>query len=266
MLRRLRERELFVRAFAFFAGQPTTDEDITSGVYDRIIKHIDDQAKRDTFRNSVVVQARVIMMLLGTAEDSYFYRNANQLIVLRRLQPPSQKELRHAWIFPTGGAPRTFEKTSIHKEAWSSSFVSASAKGYIFAPKELAQVALLATEAVISAEFRVGVPEWMMEETKQSVSSLLETKLTLRRRGFYRDKLKIIRPQWPRLNMNDVEIVVSRFADKFSAVQETVTSAVMVEQAYQGASALKKRAYSWLDQFEEDADIHGALGTTRSGR
>jgi HD superfamily phosphohydrolase len=259
LLRRLRERELFVRAFAFFPGQPETDKDITSSAYDRIIKHIDDQTKRDAFQNSLVVQARVIMKLLGTADDSYFYRNLDQLLVLRRLLPPSQKELRHAWIFPTGGAPRTFEKTSIHKEAWSSSFVSASAKGYVFAPKELAQVALLATEAVISAEFGVGVPEWMMEETKQSVTSLLEMKLTLRHRGFYRDKPKIIRPKWPRLSMSDVEIIVSRFADKFSAVQETVTSAVPVEKEYQGASALKERAYSWLDQFETDADIDCAL-------
>lgn len=266
LLRRLRERELFVRAFAFFPGQPTSDEDTSSSAYDLVIKHIDDKTKRDAFQSSVVVQARVIMKMLGFDDDNYFYRNAGQLIVLRRLQPPSQKELRHAWIFPTGGAPRTFEKASIHKEAWSSSFFSASAKGYIFAPKELARVAHLATEVIMATIFGVGVPEWMMEETKESVTSLKPMKLKLRHQGYYKDKPSFIRPKWPRLEMNDVENAVSKFADRFSAVQETVTSAILVEDTYQGVSALKKRAYNWLDQFETEGDIECALELLNKAR
>ncbi len=259
LLRRLRERDLFVRAFAFFAGQPEKDDDSVSGVYDRIVKHIDDQAKRDVLRGLIIAQARAILILLGESEQDPLYRNADQLIFLRRLQPPSQKELRHAWIFPSGGAPRTFEKMNIHKEAWSSSFVSASAKGYVFAPKELAQVALLATEAVLAGEFGVAVPDWMMEETKQSAASVSETKLTLRRRGFYRDKPRIIRPRWPRLNMADVGITVRRYADRFSAVQETVGSGLGEGHSAEGASAHMQRAYAWLDQFAEDLDIDCAL-------
>lgn len=264
LLRRLRERELLVRAFAFFPGQRATDEDIADGdaassAYDRLIKHIDDQTKRSAFHGSIVAQVQDIIRLLGFDENILFYRNVSELIVLRVLRPPSQKELRHAWIFPTGGAPRTFEKTNIHKEAWSSSFVSASAKGYVFAPKELALPTFLATEAVIAAEFGVGVPEWMMEETKLSLASLFETKLALRKSGFYKGKPKVIRPRWPRLKMSDVENVVSDFAERFSTVQETVISAVTVDEASQGLSTLKKRAYGWLDQFEKDSDIDCAL-------
>ena len=259
LLRRLRERDLFVRAFAFFAGQPEKDEDIVSGVYDNIVKAIDDQSKRDNLRTLIVAQARSILLLLGGSEQDPLYRNADQLITLRRLQPPSQKELRHAWIFPNGGAPRTFEKMNIHKEAWSSSFVSASAKGYVFAPKELAQVALLATEAVLAGEFNVAVPDWMMEETKQSAASVSETKLTLRRRGFYRNKPKIISPRWPRLQMADVGIIVRRYADKFGAVQDTLAPGMGEDRSAEGASAHMQRAYAWLDQFAEDLDIDCAL-------
>jgi hypothetical protein len=259
MLRRLRERELFVRAFAFFPGQPESDDETASGVFDRIIKHIDDQEKRESFRASVVDEARAIMRMLRMKEEDYLYRTADQLIVLRRLNPPSQEELRHAWIFPTGGVPRTAEKSSIHKEAWSSSFVSASAKAYIFAPDELAQIALLATEAVIATQFKVRVPEWMMEETKHSVASLTELKLTLRKGGYYRRKPRIIRPRWRRLGMSDVENVVSQFADQFSAIQETVTEALVPDRSYQGVSALKDRAYRWLDQFDSDEHIDCGL-------
>ena len=259
LLRRLRDRELLVRAFAFFPGQPEGPGDQVSETYDRIVKHLDDQSRRDRLRDGVVEQARIILRLLGEDQASFRFRNADQLIVLRRLQPPSQKELRHAWIFPTGGAPRTVEKTSIHKEAWSSSFVSASAKAYIFAPKELAPAALLGTEAVIATEFGVGIPDWMLEETKQSTSSLQETKLRLRRAGYYRDKPRIIRPRWPRLTMSDVERVTEEFASRFSAVQEAVNKAMDDRPSLQGTAALKKRAYAWLDQFDTDEEIECGL-------
>jgi hypothetical protein len=61
-----------------------------------------DQAKRDTFRNSVVAQARAIMMLLGTAEDNYSCR-PNHLIVLRRLQQPTTISIAR-WPRPGSGS------------------------------------------------------------------------------------------------------------------------------------------------------------------
>jgi hypothetical protein len=255
LLRRLRERRLFVRAFAFFPGQPEVDDDKVSQTFDHIIKHIDDQSNRDALVTKVIAEARTILQHLGMPPENYLYRNADKLIVMRRLEAPSQKELRHAWIFPTGGPPKTVEKTSIHREAWSSSFLSASAKAYIFAPKELAQAAYLGTEAIIAKEFGVGIPEWMMEETKLSAGLLSEPKLKLRSAGYYRDKPKIIRPRRPRMNMTDVENVIAGFASRFSAVQETVAGAFEYDGPSAGMAALKSRAYTWLDQLDTDRDI-----------
>lgn len=259
LLRRLRERELFVRAFAFFPGQPNGEEDPTSDRFDQIIKSIDNSEKAAAFQNDIVERTREILKSRGEPEDSFRYRNADKLIVLRKLDPPSQKELRHAWIFPTGGEPKTFEKTGIHKEAWTSSFVSASAKGYVLAPKDLAQEALLATETVIAEKYGIAVPEWMLEETKQSQDTLRAAKLALRSTGYYSDKPLLIRPRQERLRMSDVEKAVSAFVERFGAVQETVASVENLADGAIGASTLKDRTYAWLDQFDCDEHIDCAL-------
>ncbi|MFL9840475.1 HD domain-containing protein [Sphingomonas sp. ST-64] len=259
LLRRLRERELFVRAFAFFPGQPNGEEDPISDKFDQIIKSIDNAAKAATLHANIIERTREILKACGEPEDSFRYRNADKLIVLRKLEPPSQKELRHAWIFPTGGEPKTFEKIGIHKEAWSSSFVSASAKGYVLAPKDLAKAALLATETVIAETYGIAVPEWMLEETKHSQDTLRKTKLELRTAGFYGNKPPLIRPRQERLRMNDVEKAVTAFVDRFGAVQETVAEVGNLADNAFGASTLKDRTYAWLDQFDQDEHIDCAL-------
>jgi HD superfamily phosphohydrolase len=267
LLRRLRERELFVRAFAFFPGQTDgTGGERESNVFDRIIKHIDDSSKGEELRLAIVEETKRILELLSHDETDFLFRNLNEMVVIRRLPPPSQKELRHAWIFPNGGAPRTFEKTSIHKEAWSSSFVSASAKGYIYCPKELAKSVLIASESVIACQFGVRIPEWMLEETKYSPASLRDVKLSLRQKNFYKGKPRIIRPRWPRLDMNDVENIVSSFAERFGAVQEAVTKALEAEEHHNSVSDLKERAYTWLDQFNDEGDIECGLQLLKCSR
>lgn len=266
LLRRLRERELFVRSFAFLPGQPVSEGDAQSERFDQLIKTLDNAGNAKELHGKIVRKTRDILKALKEPEDSFRFRNADQLIAIRRLESPSQKELRHAWIFPTGGEPRTFNEIGIHKEAWSSSFVSASAKGYIMAPKDLAKEVLLATETVVAEEYYINVPEWMLEETKQSPRTLRDLKLQLREAGFYRDKPRIIRPRQNRLMMTDVEKGINAFVERFAVVQETVAEVHELLDEDLTPISLKERTYSWLDQFGGDDEIDCALELLKHAR
>ncbi len=263
LIRRLRDRELFVRAFAFLPGSSEQDGG-SSAVFDKLLKLIDNGEQADRFCAEVVDESRAIMRLLGEDQSGFSYVNADKLITLRKLKPPSQKELRHAWIFSTGGTPQTVGSRGIHKEAWSSSFTSAAAKGYIFAPRELGEFALLATEAVLAKRYAAAVPDWMLEETKQSAVTSRPTKMRLRTKGYYKGKLALIRPKSDRMMMMDVANAANAFGDRFSSLQEAVTDEGKGQD--QGSAAVASRATKWLDQFDDEDHVECAMALLARAR
>lgn len=264
LIRRLRDRELFVRAFAFVAGSSEQDGGPSSAVFDQLLKLIENGDEADKFCAEVVEEARTIMRVLGEDQNGFNYLNADKLITLRKLKPPSQKELRHAWIFSTGGTPQTVGSRGIHKEAWSSSFTSAAAKGYIFATRELGEFALLATEAVLAKRYSVAVPDWMLEETKRSAATLRPIKMRLRATGYYKGELAPIRPKSDRMMMMDVANAANAFGERFASLQEAVTE--NGDGHSQGSAAVAARATSWLDQFEEESHIECAMALLAGAR
>ncbi len=249
ILERLRERNLFVRAFAFSAHNPSgldATSDVTS-VMVELVKRLSDRAALANMHDRIVREVVDIGQHLGMDLPEQFVRS---MVVMRKKLLPSQEELRRAYIFPTQGKPKTFGDTGIHKDAWSSSFVSAAPKGYIFAPRELAPYVFIATESVIAAEYGVGVPEWLMEEAKQSNAGIRDIKVKLRDRGYYKGKPRSIRPVQDRLTMSDVEQVVSAFADRFSTMQAAMPQLNSDGALPGGNSAMRHRAEAWLDQFD----------------
>src|SRR5690606_18558394 len=68
LLRRLRERELFVRAFAFFPGQPEGEDDPTSDKFDGIIKSIDNGEKAAALLTDIIARTREILKARGEPE------------------------------------------------------------------------------------------------------------------------------------------------------------------------------------------------------
>lgn len=267
ILERLRERNLFVRAFAFSAHNPSGPEgsaEITAAMVE-LVKVLEDRTALFDFREKVIGELINICSQLDLGVDVKILRS---MVVIRKKLLPSQDELRRANIFPIQGKPKTFGETGIHKDAWSSSFVSAAPKGYIFAPREIAQLVFVATESVVAAKFAVAVPEWLMEEAKQSADAIRKVKLTLRSAGYYKGKARCIRPMLERLSRADVVQVVDEFADRFSAVQATMTEMAANtgdEAPVGGNSGMRKRALAWLDQFETSS-VEYALDLLRRSR
>ncbi|GAA5665791.1 hypothetical protein Brsp07_04297 [Brucella sp. NBRC 14130] len=261
ILKRLRERDLFVRAFAFSAHNPASfdgGEDATTKAMHDLVRILSDRTSVEELHKEIVDELINIALLLKLSFNRDFFE---AMVVIRKKMLPSQEELRRAYIFPSQGKPKTFGETGIHKDAWSSSFVSAAPKGYIFAPREISSYVFIATEAVVAKKYQIAIPEWLMEEAKQTNDSIRKIKLKLREAGYYRGRPRCIRPVIDRLSKADVVQIVDEFADRFSATQATIAELAQNEGhdgASGGKNTMKRQAMAWLDQFET-TDIEQAL-------
>ncbi|WP_413711638.1 HD domain-containing protein [Rhizobium sp. Rhizsp82] len=249
ILSRLRERNLFVRSFAFSPHNPSGIADVNSPAMDAmvdLVKRLNDRDASAHMHGRVVEETIAVCRYLGVNVSDDYVRS---MIVIRKKMVPSQEELRRAYIFPSQGAPKTFGETGIHKDAWSSSFESAAPKGYIFSPREISPYVFVATEAVIAEEFGIAVPEWLMEEAKQSIGGIREVKLKLRELGYYKGRPSAIRPVQERVRRADVEKVVGEFADRFSSIQAKMEKLTGEIESHGGSAVMRRRAQAWLDQF-----------------
>jgi HD superfamily phosphohydrolase len=268
ILERLRERNLFVRAFAFSAHNPSGsdgNEDSATKAMNELVRFLSDRTSLAGLHDEIIAELVSVAEHLKLSFTEDYFRS---MVVIRKKMLPSQEELRRAYIFPTQGKPKTFGETGIHKDAWSSSFVSAAPKGYIFAPREIAPYVFIATEAVIAGKHNVAIPEWLMEEAKQTSDTIRSIKLELRAAGYYRGRPRCIRPTIDRLTRADVDQVVEEFSERFSAVESTVAKLAGDEDdegTKGGKSAMKRQAMMWLDQFEA-RDIEAALDLLKRSR
>lgn len=266
ILRRLRERDLFVRAFAFSADESESD-DQSPATLTKLAKRLNSRDKIEEFRSAVVAEAKNI---LATAHpevlEKFDGKHIDDLIVVRKVSPSSQEELRRAIVFPSGGKPTTFGETGVHKDAWSGSFISASPKGYIFCPRTISSAVYIAAEVVIAREFDFVVPEETMEHAKQSPEAILTLKHALREKGYFIGKPRGVRPRAKRVLMSDVEPTIDDFVDRFAVVQESVREYVESEGVLGAATSMRQRAYDWVDQFDDPHHIECALDLLRRAK
>lgn len=264
LLKRLRERDLFVRAFAFSADYVEAEASQEKDALIRLAERLSNRDEAEAFRLKVVEQLREILTLLKV--DIPTTTVIEHFIVLRKVAPPSQEELRRAIIFPSHGGPVTFSDTGIHKDAWSSSFDSASPKGYLVCPRELAIYTYIATEVVVAAEFDVPIPDAVKEQSKQSEAGVREVTLLLKKNGFYKGKPKYLRPLSECLRMADVDAVVEEFGERFATVQESLRDQTEGAHLSTHYDWTRQRAYEWLDQFGSEGNIACAVDLLRRAR
>ena len=266
ILNRLRERDLFVRAFAFVPldrAKPVVAD--TKDPFAILTLRLNNRARCEDMRKAIVSETRSIMeLLIPNARDSDHYVHADEMISIARVKPPSQEELRRAYVFPSSGTPDTFGDTGIHKDAWSSSFLSAAPKGFIFCQREIAPYVFIGTEVVIAQEFGVGVLDWMREESRQSKAQIEGMKRQLRERGYYSEKHRSCRPLSERLFMADVDNEIEQFAERFRVVEESIVDAVGSTQ--DGILDIRQRALEWLDQFEDEEFMDCGLELLKRAR
>jgi HD superfamily phosphohydrolase len=268
IIRRLRDRDLFVRSFAIYPYDPHTDSDDDDDYpFARLAKLLSDRKEAENLRQDIISETKkIIEILVPNYQDDEGYQHADTMVLVQKAAYPSQEELRRAFIFPSSGPPKMFRDLGIHKEAWSSSFASGAPKGFVFCPRGLSPYVFLATETIVARRFEVPVPDWMVEESKQSAETIRELKLQLRQKSYYSDKAAFIRPLREHLVSADVQNIVAEFARRFASAQESVADVQENKGLDSGVEVMQRRALAWLDQFSTDQSIDCALELLRHAR
>lgn len=210
ILERLRDRNLFVRAFAFAQKMPfdaySTDP-AAREANERFIRELSGQPeRRDEFVAQLVTHIETIAAHLDRAEQlTEIPGNLHDYI---RVDPPtssgrgSESDQSRAFLIED---QRVFkvEKVRAENRGWADAYVNTKDVGFIFAPREIMDMVHIAAEVSARTMYDVRIPQEMRSYAKVGGQSMEKTRRDLENAGFYDALPGDLRPQPAFLSEND---------------------------------------------------------------
>ncbi len=254
VLRELRERRLWVRAFQLSGPDASLGGDHQESV--GLTRLRDDfghvQRRRDLMSK---VRDGVHALLSGGTEPPPSRVSLDSLILMRTLKSISgETQIGRALLMQEVKRPYPLSQLMLARGNWVELYMSGQPKGYIFCPTFLADAVFVAIERVARIEYQASLPATAAEASKRDRKSLLEFKRGLKEQlwsGVPHD----IRPIPPRLDQADRYGAVNRFDVHRAAYQEPASSPTIDSFPI----AQSQRTLQWLRQFENPASIECAM-------
>lgn len=203
ILARIRDRHLFSRAFAFAATMPGDayrDDTIHEAARERFIRELDQVAeKRAAFVAEIVKLVDQIGGLLGNRQqvDRIGVENLHHYI---RVDPPStagrgsQYDQSRAYLVDESNHLIPVEKERSENRPWADAYVNTKDVGYIFAPREIADLVHIAAEVAARTLYDVRIPQQMHNYAKMGGEALAAARRQLEGAGFYKDLPRDLAP------------------------------------------------------------------------
>lgn len=249
LLERLRFRRLFVRAFAFAQTMPFDayrDDADTRLANETFIRELSDE-RRATFLNEVEKHVRIIADLLGrTAELEALPGGIRNYI---RVDPPtssgrgSESDQSRAFLIEDRRVFKV-EKVRAEGRGWTDAYINTKDVGYVFAPREVADMVHVAAEVAARTLYQVRIPQEMRAYAKHGGESMEATRRRLDQAGYYKSLAKDLRPIPEFLLTADTDAQIKRVLEGM--------------QGYMGPSLEKtttlnpQRIRDWVTQFPDD--------------
>lgn len=259
ILRSIRDRRLWVRAFALPQGHYPADplersQAQKNGLF-AIREEIEHPEHCEDFKSQLLDE---ILKILNIAMPTHVYTKSklNLAVMIHTLgQTPGSSQIQRALLMPPSGKPIAFREYTVNREAWSASYLSDQPAGYIFCHSGIADFVYLAMERLSRIQFNLRLPPSAIEASKRNSDTILELKRKLHANLYYSDAPYDLRPEPKRLLMADVPNALSQFSTHLSAYQEPTT------ESTQDATSLDviERTRNWLRQFDDDDHISCAL-------
>jgi HD superfamily phosphohydrolase len=142
----------------------------------------------------------------------------------------------------------------MNQSAWTETYNFNQPHSHVFAPKEAAVAAYVASEKVILSRYDVVLPQSALSLSKQDEGAVTALKTKLEAVGWYSGVSLDIRPKPLRLTRADVADRVKAVALRLAAIDEPIG-----ESPPRHAHATVERVMSWLAQFRDNDAIDGAL-------
>lgn len=260
---RLRERRLFVRAFAFSQKMPfdayKNDSEQRAAI-ENLIRDADDGAARQELVTSIVARVQAMLDVLGevpaipspVAADLGSYIWIDPPVMKRKSENDSDQN--RAYLVDHGSRLVSMGKVSAETRGWADAYINTRDVGYVFCPAEIADYVHVATEIVLREARAIRIPREMHSYAKVARSSVEALRERLLVAGFYDDLPRDLRPLPEFLTRAGTETrirdVVQRLAQYMGPAPRRDDNKVE-----NGALTIGK-VRDWIAQFEaEDADL-----------
>ncbi len=261
---RLRERRLFVRAFAFGQNMPTdpykADPDHWNGLL-RAMADVKNPVRRNEFASKVVAELKRLLDVLR--EEGDVHEEFVEADVLEHVESyvrvdspqgaPAPDD--HPYLVTDNRVIR-FKVEYAETMGWTEAYLTTRDISYVFTVEELAPYVFLAAEKMLRSEYGARVPKSMLSAARQSPDDIEGLKRRLVSLGYYEKDHGDLLPVPLRLQRLDAADVID--------------GVVMRLQGYEGPVRLgqplgklslnqRDRVVDWLKQFDNDDDINSAL-------
>lgn len=254
---RLRDRDLFVRAFAFATVMPEDGyrgADEQRVAYDDLVRASGDTELRPQLIQAIADTVREIASLVGREDVLTGYPDLEAYI---SVDPPANKTIdqkpdpSRAYLLDPDGAVVPVDRAQADTRAWADAYVNVRDLGYVFAPRELADFVHVATESVFRTLFGLRVPRGMHAYSRVNPTAADTLKRDLLEAGFYVDKPRDIEPVPIRLTRSDVKKRLVGIKERLSGY----SGPLPVDQEngkVQESKLTDDRLRDWLAQFPND--------------
>jgi len=259
---RLRDRRLFVRAFAFAQKMPLdpyrTDDRQESGLV-TLMRTVRNPRERAALVSRICDDVRTITRALE--EDDVLAAIpggdlAPYICIDPPEVPPSPSDAARAYLIGEDRKITQFRDAFAETRGWADAYLSTRDVGYVFAPDELSPYVFLAAEKIVYDMFGVRVPPSMLSYAKQDAATLDTLKVRLSAAGYYPSP--DLRPPPPRLAKADVLPAVDDLVGRLGGYSGLAPGGSLGK-----ATVDRKRILDWVGQFEEDDLVDAALRVVR---
>lgn len=259
ILKAIRERRLWVRGFGLLQRYPADplereDNQKLGLIYFR--EDIEHPQNREKFRTTLLREVDAILRIIDEPQGEVTKDQLESRIMIHvQQQIPGSSQISRAYVIPPNGQPLPYREYIVNRAAWSDSYLSDQAAGFIFCPHEIASAVFLAVEKILRLEYGVKLPESAVEVSKRDKAHLAELKKTLHRHGYYNDAPYDLRPLPDRLTKADIPRVTKSFTELLLRYLQPTPSEI--EEAQCKSAYI--RTVDWLRQFDDDRHIECAI-------
>lgn len=261
LAKRLRERRLFVRAFAFSQNMPLDsyrfEQQQRLGL-ERLIRDTKDARRRSTLLTTLADEIALVLKAIGKLDllDAFPSRDPKPFLWIDPPESPTRgNDIPRAFLVAADRQFIRFKDDAAETRAWADAYLLAGDIGYIFAPAELAPYVFLAAQKIAREQYDVKLPSTMLLYAKQRENRLEEIRITLEAANYYAASPTELRPLPGRLRRADVrkrlDVIAQRFAGYTGPnLDDSLKSRIIID---------KDRLRNWLRQFPNEKAIDAAF-------
>jgi HD superfamily phosphohydrolase len=259
ILRRLRERRLFVKALGIRASYPDDewkDHSPQKKGLERLVEDLSNPVESRAFCAELVSEVSSIASLLPESVPSGFNVDLipQSIVVASKPKLTGGAEIDRSFIFQ-GDKPITYRDISnVNRHAWADAYDFSVLSAIVFCPREIGAITFVGAEKIIRKKYNVILPPSVIDLSKQSLEKIDFLKRKLQLRNFYHGAPFDLRPTPKRLSKADVSNALESLAQKFESIDEPPT----LDDSRRPKS-LRDRTEYWLSQFETSEHIECAI-------